>query len=190
MDIKIELEVKAKAFEIFKKVLNKNNTTIIFNELSENVIENTIVKNNQLSFTFSKINRNKEIRRISTSYKWFIPNKISKDPKLGNKEMIDKVMKIKFLKLFKPFLGELITVDIAQEIKYILNFNEVLYFIKESDYNKNFFYAEYAYKIYQLRKLNKELRIDQNITIFFDENILSKSMYNKIYNLVKVVFAK
>lgn len=188
MDINIELEVKAKAIEMYKKVLNKNNTRIVFNDhKSHDVIEKVTIKNGLHTFNFTKKYVNKERNRLNNKYEWLIPDSILKDNKLNNEQRNSKILKLKYLKIFKHFYGGIILSDIIKGIKHNMNYNGVVYNIKDTDYSKYFFYSEYAYKIYQLRKLNKDMGIEQNITLYFDENVFSNNMYDKFYNILKDV---
>lgn len=184
MDIKIELEVKAKAFEIYKKVLNKNNTVILFNSMKDkSVIESTLVKNRTHEFKVVKKNVDKEVSIINKKYHRLIPKKLLSLPNM--KQKVIEINKLKYLRFFKLFLGNIFTTKKSKELVYRFNYNGVTYPLKQQEYNKLHFYAEYAYKIYQLRKLNKEMGIEQNITLYFDEDVLSTNMYNKIHNIIK-----
>lgn len=184
MDIKIELEVKAKAFEIYKKILNKNNTTILFNGIvNDSIIESVTVKNRTHEFKVVKKNIDKEVSIINKKFHRLIPQKILSLPNM--KQKVVEINKLKYLKVFKLFLGNIFTTKDSKELVYRFNYNGVTYPIKQQEYNKLYFYSEYAYKIYQLRKLNKEMGIEQNITLYFDEDVLSTNMYSKIYNIIK-----
>lgn len=186
MNIKIEIEVKAKALEIYKKILNKNNTIILFNDNTNDVIVNrTTIKNRSHEFRIEKKQIEKETKVFNDKYNVFIPKKLRKLKNINQK--ISEVGKIKFLKIFKPILGNIFNIKTTLTTKYIINYNGIVYNIKLNEYEKLIFYAEYAYKIYQLRKLNKELGIDQNIIMYFDEDVLSTNMYNKFFDIMRGV---
>ena len=187
MDIKIELEIKAKAFEIFKKILNKNNTIITFNDMGiPDIIESNTIKNRLHVFKIFKRNINIKVDVVNNFYKLLIPNKLLKLPNKGQQKA--EIKKLRYIKIIRLFFKKIYKEkDIAKE-HYYINYNGVVYLVKKEEYNKLNYYAEYAYKIYQLKKLNKELGIEQNITINFDEDILSANMYDKMYDIIKDVF--
>lgn len=189
MDIDIELEVKAKAFEIYKKILNKNDTIITFNDVViENVIENITIKNGRHTFQLMKKYVIKERNLLNDKYNWLIPNKILNNSKLNNKQRNNKIKKLRYLKLFKFIYGDIVKTNNIKDKIYYMNYNGVVYRITDTIYNRYHYYGEYAYKIYQLEKLNEGLNIKQNITLYFDEDVFSKKMYDKFHNIFKDVF--
>lgn len=185
MNINIELEIKAKLIETFKTVLK--NTTTVIEFVGEIDIEYVIVRNKQHVFKIEQTEFIKHINIINPKYLKLIPKKILNDESLKNKQKILLVSNIRYLKLFKYFLGDLILPIQKNKARCTITYNDIVYSLTKSEYEKYYYYAEYAYKITQLKLLNNELGIKQNISIYFDENILSNSMYNKMHSIIKKI---
>lgn len=188
MDIKLELEIKAKAFENFKLLLNKKDTTILFNDFKNNdVIQNAIITNDEHKYILTKKYKDIKQNIFNKKFNFLLPNKLRNIP--NKKQQKVEINKLKYIKILKfIFRLKLFKDDFVKKTIYTLNYNGIIYNINETEYNKIYFYTEYAYKIYQLKKLNKNMDIKQNITLYFDEDVFSINMYNKFFNIVKDIF--
>jgi hypothetical protein len=186
MDInEIDIELTAKAKEIFKMILKNPNVDISFNTYEENdkLNETTLVKFQNHNFILFKESYNSTLLNINEKYYFFISDKL-KDLSFNDKLNLIK-KKTKQLFFLIPFFGKLYNLKNERVFSYKLNYNSIIINLSKLEYDRFQYYSFYVYKLKQLFKLNQELNINQEFSIVFDDDKSAKELYKNMYDNFK-----
>lgn len=179
----VDAELNVKIKETFKYILKKNNVKISFNETEKDINESTTIKLNDHNFLLEKIINNINYKSLNDKYYQFLTKKTKNN--LSNLST-DKIKKKYFyLFIFKPFFGNLFLEKNYEYIYYKMTYNAVVIDLTKLEYDRFNYYSKYVYKLQQLSRLNKELKINQEFNIIFDDDKAAYEMYNNIYDNFK-----
>lgn len=180
-DLDSELTIKSK--EIFKKILKNTNVSITFEiPENENVVEMVSVSYSYHNFLLYREVYDDEYLSLNDKYLKFFTTKL-KD-KIKNLSIEEKEIFLSkkhfYIKLLKPFLGKLFLIKNETNYNYRLNYNSVILSLTKLEYDRFLYYTSYVYKLKQLTLLNKELNINQEFTIIFDDDKSISDLYKNI----------
>ena len=190
MDInELDIELTAKAKEIFKLILKDPGVDINFNvpDNDDKVDEMTFVRLKGHNFILFKESYDSELLNINEKYYFFLSNKIKnklKDLSVENKLKLIK-KKLWYLFFLIPFFGRFCNTKTEKVISYKLNYNSIIINLTKLEFDRFQYYSYYVFKLKQLYKLNKELNINQEFSIVFDDDKSAKDLYNNLYNNFK-----
>lgn len=179
----VDNELNSKIVEVFKIILKKQEVNILFeqNNLPQ-YDEMTHVSDN--GHFFSLYSHKEEILVNELNYIFYkiLPKKIkNKYTNLTDSELIAYVNSNKYYKLLIPIFGKIIYKKILIIPHYKINYNNVVIELDKLNYDKLMFYTKNVYKLQQLYKLNKELNIEQNFTIVFEDDKNKNELYSTFY---------
>lgn len=180
-DLDSELTIKSK--EIFKKILKNTNVSITFEiPENENVVEMVSISYSYHNFLLYREAYDDEYLSLNDKYLKFFTTKI-KD-KIKNLSIEEKEIFLSkkhfYIKLLKPLLGKLFLIKNETNYNYRLNYNSVILSLTKLEYDRFLYYTSYVYKLKQLTLLNKELNINQEFTIIFDDDKSISDLYKNI----------
>lgn len=186
MDINnIDSELNIKIKEVFKMVLKKPDINIIFNEIDNNtdILQSISIYDDDHEFILQKLQYKLSNYKINEKYYPLLNKKIkNKINNLSLNDKINEIKKHKYLYIFKPLYGNMILKNNKYHFIYQITYNSITIDLTKYEFDKFIYYVQYVYKLQQILKLNKELNIDQNFKIIFDDDKAAQDMYNDMYN--------
>jgi len=182
----LDIELNTKAKESFKSLLKKPNVEILFGIPTEDGLLTTINESNH-HFILIKNYINTELLNINEKYYNLLTTELK--TKLRELTMKEKTHLLKwktwYLLFLVPFHGKRFNVTKEKIERYKLNYNSVIMDLSKLEYDRFFYYTQYVYKLQQLQKLNKELNIQQEFSIMFDDDKSAKELYKNMYDNLK-----
>lgn len=190
MDInQLDIELNAKAKEIFKTILKKTDVEIVFGipDEIENINEITHIKQGEHNFILLRKYEISELININEKYFSFFTKKLKlRLKKLTMKERTRLIRrKTWYLFFLVPFYGDKYFVREEEIYTHKLNYNSVIMDLTKLEYDRFLYYTRYVYKLQQLYKLNKELNIQQEFSIVFDDDKAALDLYKNMYENFK-----
>jgi len=187
MDINhIDSELNVKMKEVFKGVLKKHNVKISFDEIKEklDIVESFSVLQDNHFFNLQKIRYKLSNNKFNDKYYPFLSKKIKNIiSNLSNDNKMNVISKNAwYLFILKPFYGNIILNNNKYHFIYQMTYNSITIDLTKVEYERFLYYTKYVYKLQQLSKLNKELNIEQNFKIVFDDDKAAQEMYENLYN--------
>lgn len=179
----VDNELNSKIVEVFKIILKKQEVNILFeqNNLPQ-YDEMTHVSDNDHFFSLYSHKEEILVNELNYIFYKILPKKIkNKYTDLTNSELITYVISNKYYKLLIPLFGKIIFKKILIIQHYKINYNNVVIELDKLNYDKLMFYTKNVYKLQQLYKLNKELNIEQNFTIVFEDEKNKNELYSTFY---------
>ena len=181
----IDNELNVKIFEIFRLILKSESVTIIYEDIIDNE-EIIYISQDENLFKLCKYSNTDTIKYVNEKYYNLLSKTIKKENiSLTNENLIKYVSDIKFFKLLNFLFGDVILEKNNNIYEYNINYNSIILPLDKPKYDKLMYYVQYTYKIQQLRKLNKTLKIEQTFNIFFEEEVISKDLYDSFYEYFK-----
>lgn len=179
----IDTELNVKIKETFKIILKDKNTSITFDEPLDDIEESITIKLNNHIFIIEKYVTDVFYKMINEKYfpyirKSIIDNSIN----LSTKQLRIKTF---YLIILKPFFGDIVKNHKDVKIKHKITYNGITIDLTTLEFDRLCYYTKYVYKLQQLQKLNKELKIEQEFNIIFDDDQAAHKMYDNIYNTFK-----
>ncbi len=185
----LDIELYTKIKETFKIVLKKEDTDISFDEpnIEDNVSEITNIINKNHNFILLKKYEESNLLNINSKYYSLISSDVKAELRFLN--FYDKIeylnKKTWYLKILKPIYGNIFNISIETSDVYRFSYNGIVTDITKIEYDRFLYYTHYVYKLQQLRKLNKELDINQDFSIIFDDDKVAHDLYRDMYENFK-----
>lgn len=185
----LDIELYTKIKETFKIILKKEDTDILFDEpdIENNISEITNIINEDHNFILIKKYEESNLLNINNKYYNLIPSNIKANLKFLN--FYDKIeylnKKTWYLKVLKPIYGNIFNVSQETTNVYRFSYNGIVTDITKIEYDRFLYYTHYVYKLQQLRNLNRELNINQDFCIVFDDDKVAHDLYRDMYENFK-----
>lgn len=184
--IKIDTELNVKIVECYKILLKNEKIKIFFDTPSDNILEISTIELNEYKFNLLKKEKEITIDTFNSKYLNFLTKKSKlKLNELNTPQKIIFINKKKILNLLRPFLGKKYKNSTVKNTIYRIQFNGIIIELNKKQYDKLNYYTKFVYKLQQLYKLNKILDINTKYKVVFDDDEISKEMYNSIYDSFK-----
>lgn len=179
----VDNELNSKMIEVFKIILKKQEANITFEQNNQSQYDElTRVSENEHVFSLYSHKEEILINELNYNFYKILPKKIkSKYTNLTDSDLINDVVSKKFYKLLIPILGKIYYKKSLKIQHYKINYNNVVIELDKLNYDKLLFYTKNVYKLQQLYKLNKELNIEQNFTIVFEDDKNKNELYSTFY---------
>ena len=190
MDInQLDIELNTKAKETYKTILKKMDVDIVFGipDEIENICEITDINQGEHHFILIKKYDISELININEKYFSFFTDKLK--CKLKKLTMDERTRLIRrktwYLFFLTPFYGDKYSVSVEEVYTHKLSYNSVVMDLTKLEYDRFLYYTRYVYKLQQLSKLNKELNIQQEFSIVFDDDKAALDLYKNMYENFK-----
>lgn len=185
--IKLDSELNIKIIKTLKDILKLKDVKISFDNPHDDILEASNVKYKNHNFKIFIKNRIDEVDDYNKKYIKFFSKRFHNNVKdLNQPQVVNYIKKnTKYLFFLKPFLGKKIIKSKLETHLYRISYNNIIIEINKEEYQRLNYYAKYVYKLQQLHGLNEYLGIKDTYKVVFDDDDMSKNLYNSMYNNLK-----
>lgn len=168
----IDNDLYNKMDEVFKIILRDKSTKISFEPVDnkDDLLELTVVSLNEHNFKIYALGDVIIKDTLSEKYK-----------KFHSKLVTNKW----FLLCMIPFLGNPITKSKTIIKSYRIFYNNIIFEMEKSKYDKMMYYIKYVFRVQQLLNLNNVLGIKKKFDIIFDEDEVASDFFKEFYENFK-----